>query len=111
MNSYETARFRATTGPQQAFGGMPQEAVTALMRQISTDAFTPITIWPYTQPETDNQDHGLKPEAQKSPVSRGHKSRQRIFFLRFPHYWGLGGPLLLSQHTKQGPMTDAFFRK
>ncbi len=47
MNIYETARFRATTGPQEAFGVTPQEAVTALMQQIPSDAFSPITIWPY----------------------------------------------------------------
>lgn len=47
MNTYETARFRATTGPKEAFGETPQEAVTALMRQLPSDAFSPITIWPY----------------------------------------------------------------
>lgn len=47
MNTYETARFRATTGPKEAFGETPQEAMTALMQQIPSDAFTPITIWPY----------------------------------------------------------------
>lgn len=49
MNIYETARFRATTGPQEAFGVTPQEAVTALLQQIPSDAFSPITIWPYNQ--------------------------------------------------------------
>jgi len=47
LNFYETARFRATTGPQEAFGETPQEAVTALMQQLPSDAFSPITIWPY----------------------------------------------------------------
>ena len=47
MNTYETARFRATTGLQEAFGATPQEAVTALMQQLPADAFSPITIWPY----------------------------------------------------------------
>lgn len=32
MNTYETARFRAATGPKEAFGETPQEAVTALMQ-------------------------------------------------------------------------------
>lgn len=47
MNTYETARFRATTGPKEAFGETPQEAITALMQQIPSDAFSPITVWPY----------------------------------------------------------------
>ncbi len=47
MNIYETARFRATTGQKEAFGETPQAAVTALMQQIPSDAFSPITIWPY----------------------------------------------------------------
>ena len=47
MNTYETARFRATTGPQEAFGATPQEAVTELMQQLPAGAFSPITIWPY----------------------------------------------------------------
>lgn len=47
MNTYETARFRATTGPQEAFGATPQEAVTALVQQVPADAFSPIAIWPY----------------------------------------------------------------
>lgn len=47
MNTDETARFRATTGPQEAFGEMPQGAVTALMQQFPSDAFSPVTVWPY----------------------------------------------------------------
>lgn len=47
MSQLENARFRATTGPKEAFGATPEEAVTALMRHVSGDAFVPIIIWPY----------------------------------------------------------------
>lgn len=47
MSYLENAKFRATTGPKEAFGTTPQEAVTALMQHLSGDAFSPIVIWPY----------------------------------------------------------------
>ncbi len=47
MSHLKEARFRATTGPKEGFGTTPQEALTALMRTTSGDAFSPIIIWPY----------------------------------------------------------------
>jgi len=47
MAPQDDAKFRATTGPKEAFGTTPQEAVTALMQHLSGDAFVPVTIWPY----------------------------------------------------------------
>ncbi len=47
MNLQESAKFRATTGPKEAFGATPQEALNALMQHLSGDAFSPIVIWPY----------------------------------------------------------------
>ncbi len=49
MNLQESAKFRATTGPKEAFGRTPQDALNALMQHLSGDAFSPITIWPYNQ--------------------------------------------------------------
>jgi hypothetical protein len=47
MSYQDTAKFRATTGPKEAFGATPQEALNALMQHLSGDAFSPIVIWPY----------------------------------------------------------------
>ena len=47
MNHLGNAKFRATTGPKEAFGTTPQEALNALMQHLSGDAFSPIVIWPY----------------------------------------------------------------
>ncbi len=47
MNDQENAKFRATTGPKEAFGTTPQEALNVLMQHLSGDAFSPIVIWPY----------------------------------------------------------------
>ena len=47
MSLQENAKFRATTGSEEAFGTTPQEAVTTLTQHLSGDAFSPITIWPY----------------------------------------------------------------
>lgn len=47
MPCQSSARFRATTGPEEAFGTTPQEVLAALMQHLSTDAFPPIVIWPY----------------------------------------------------------------
>lgn len=47
MGYQDSAKFRATTGPKEAFGTTPQEALNALMQHLSDDAFSPIVIWPY----------------------------------------------------------------
>jgi len=47
MNDLETAKFRATTGPKEAFGTTPQEALNTLLQYLSGDSYTPIVIWPY----------------------------------------------------------------
>jgi len=47
MSQLENARFRATTGPKEAFGATPQEALNTLMQHLSGDAYSPIVIWPY----------------------------------------------------------------
>ena len=47
MNLQESAKFRATTGPKEAFGMTPQEALDALMEQMSDAPFVPIVIRPF----------------------------------------------------------------
>ena len=47
MNNQETAKFRATTGPKEAFGTTPQEALNSLLQYLSGDSYMPIVIWPY----------------------------------------------------------------
>lgn len=49
MNERETARFRASAGTLQGFGASPQEALAALIEQLSPDEAVPIVIWPYNQ--------------------------------------------------------------
>ncbi len=83
MNTYETARFRATTGPQEAFGVTPQEAVTALIQQLPADAFSPITIWPYNLGDayfSDTQQARLQElrGRRESLTPEEHTERERL---------------------------------
>ena len=62
MSPRETARFRATSGTAEGFGRTPQEALNALMPQVSSDDTMPITIWPFNHGDrffTDDQQSRL----------------------------------------------------
>jgi hypothetical protein len=49
MGNRDTAKFRATGGTLQGFGGTPQEALAALMQRLSGAAPVPIVIWAYNR--------------------------------------------------------------
>lgn len=88
MSQMENARFRATTGPKEAFGATPQEAVTALMQHLSGDAFAPIIIWPY------NLGDAYFTDAQQARLQE-LKSRQ--------------GTLTVEEHTELDGLIEATF--
>jgi hypothetical protein len=49
MGDREMAKFRATAGPLQGFGGTPQQALADLLQHLPGEASVPIVIWPYNR--------------------------------------------------------------